>query len=86
MHHELKIHPAYFEAVLSGDKTFEIRHDADRGFQKGDTVTLREFDPKKSFMDDYRYTGRELKRVITYVTAYEQKPGWVVFSHNEDRP
>lgn len=40
MKHELKTLPVYFEAVLNGDKTFEIRDNSDRGFQKGDTVPL----------------------------------------------
>lgn len=38
MNHELKILPCYFDAVLSGRKTFEIRDNCDRGFQAGDTV------------------------------------------------
>jgi hypothetical protein len=42
--HELKIWPVYYQAVRSGSKTFEIREN-DRGFQKGDRVVLREFDP-----------------------------------------
>lgn len=85
MNHELKILPTYFEAVLSGAKTFEIRDDKDRGFQKGDTVTLREFDPNK-VMQHQRFTGRRLEREITYVTAFEQKPGYVVFAHREAKP
>ena len=40
MNHELKTLPSYFEAVLSGDKTFEIRDNSDRGFQRGDIVDL----------------------------------------------
>ena len=38
MQHNLKILRCYFEPVLSGDKTFEIRDNSDRGFQKGDVV------------------------------------------------
>lgn len=72
MNHDLKILPVYFSAVFSGDKNFEIRNNNDRGFNKGDLVTLSEF-------VDGRYTGQELKREITYVTNYEQKPGYVVF-------
>ena len=79
MHHNLKILPAYFEAVALGDKTFEIRDNTDRGFQKGDTVTLLEFDPKKHGTISGGETGAALVRRITYVTNYEQKPGFVVF-------
>lgn len=82
MEHRLKIEPAFFEAVISGRKTFEIRKD-DRGFQAGDTVTLCEYDSTYngySHSEDQKYTGRTTGAVIGYVTAYEQKPGYVVFS------
>lgn len=82
MHHELKILPPYFEAVIDGRKTFEIRKD-DRGFQAGDTVTLREYDPEyKGYYqhEEDKYTKRTHSATIGYVTAYEQQPGYVVFS------
>ncbi|MCP4986586.1 MAG: DUF3850 domain-containing protein [Colwellia sp.] len=78
MTHELKILPCYFEAVLSGDKTFEIRDNSDRGFQKGDLVTLREIEVKKT-NDMSVYTGRKLELIITYVTNVFQQPDYVVF-------
>lgn len=80
MIHELKIAPCYFEAVLSGDKTFEIRDNKDRGFNRGDKVKLREFDKTKHPVSSFCYSGREIDAVITYVTNYEQKDGFVVFS------
>lgn len=43
MNHELKIDPIYYQRVKDGSKTFEVR-DNDRGFQQGDTVTLKEYD------------------------------------------
>lgn len=42
--HHLKALPVYFDAVLRGDKPFEIRKN-DRGFQTGDMIVLEEFDP-----------------------------------------
>lgn len=44
MNHELKIWPQFYSRVADGSKTFEIREN-DRGFQPGDTVTLKEWDP-----------------------------------------
>ena len=73
MQHNLKILRCYFEPVLSGDKTFEIRDNSDRGFQKGDVVVLMEIDK------DLKPTGRSVTKRITYVTGYAQKPEWVVF-------
>jgi hypothetical protein len=46
MKHELKIWPQYYCRVADGSKTFEVRKN-DRGFQPGDTVFLREYDPDK---------------------------------------
>lgn len=73
MHHTLKILPAYYEAVKSGDKRFEIINNNDRGFQKGDTACLKELD------DISRLSGRAVDIQITYVTNYEQKDDFVVF-------
>lgn len=44
MIHELKIWPQYYCRVADGSKTFEVREN-DRGYQVGDTVILKEFDP-----------------------------------------
>jgi len=44
MIHELKIWPQYYARVKDGSKTFEIREN-DRGYQPGDEVILKEFDP-----------------------------------------
>lgn len=74
MKHELKVLPQYFKALWCGDKTFEIRKN-DRKFDERDEVVLQE--------NYYGYTGREIEGVITYLTDYEQKPGYVVFSFRE---
>lgn len=77
MHHELKILPVYFGAVQDGSKTFEIRYNRDRGFQKGDTLLLREFSPGVAAGS---YTGRTIEKRITYVSTYEQKPDYAVLA------
>lgn len=61
--HELKAWPVYFDAILSGAKTFELRRD-DRpgGFRVGDVLRLREWQPHAKI-----YTGRELERTAAYV-------------------
>ena len=67
----------YFDAIADGRKTFEIRKD-DRGFNPGDVLELREFAGE--------YTGRSLWRHVTYITDYEQKPGYVVMAILPTRP
>jgi ASC-1-like (ASCH) protein len=70
--HVLKIFPIYFEAVEDGSKTFEIRLN-DRNFQIGDVLCLREWGGEKD-----GYTGREARRVVTYITRFQQQDGYVV--------
>lgn len=57
--HDLKILPEFFGPVIEGRKTFEIRKN-DRGFQKGDTVRLLEWDGMK-------FTGDSATRRILYI-------------------
>lgn len=82
MKHELKVWPQYFKAIWCGDKTFEIRKN-DRNFEERDEVVLKEFGPGEWGGDDY--TGREVEGFITYITDFEQKSGYVVFSFRESR-
>lgn len=79
--HKLKTWPAFFRRVASGEKTFEIRKD-DRGFQKGDVLLLQEWDPKHLEIGGPAnpYTGEALRCEVTYVTGWEQKPGFVVMA------
>lgn len=46
--HQLKTWPEYFSAVLSGEKTFEVRKN-DRDFEKGDILELHYYDPDNVF-------------------------------------
>lgn len=84
MIHELKTDPEVFDAVASGEKTFEIRFD-DRGFKVGDTLHLRKT----------QHTGAEMKEgaPLIYLDAmgvevshilrgpiYGLQEGWVIMS------
>ncbi len=44
MRHELNIFPQFFCRIAEGTKTFEVV-DSEAGFQMGDTIVYREFDP-----------------------------------------
>lgn len=72
MIHELKILPEYFNAVVVGRKTFEIRKN-DRNFLVDDVLLLKEF-------QDGTFTGRETLQQVTYLTDYEQKNNYVVLA------
>lgn len=72
-HHELKIKTEYLDEILRGNKTFEIRLN-DRNYKVGDMVTLTET------LSSSTDTARTFTCKIGYLTDYEQKPGYVVFS------
>ena len=79
MKHFLKMKEEYFQAAWAGDKTFEIRNN-DRNFKERDEIVLQEIDRA-----DHEYTGREIHGRITYLTDFEQKKGFVVFSYSAQR-
>lgn len=75
--HNLKTIQPFFNDVLHGRKTFEVRK-YDRNFSVGDTLTLEEFDPFEG------YTGQAIVREITYMLDSPEycKPGYVVLGIN----
>jgi hypothetical protein len=76
MIHELKILPKYFEAVISGEKTFEIRKN-DRTFRKGDFLALNEYINTQN-----AYTGNSCLVYVDYVLDDLEftRAGFVVMS------
>lgn len=78
MIHELKTWPEYFQAIMDGKKTFEIRQN-DRNFQVGDTLRLSEWCPKRK-----DFTGFCIHRRVTYITDWDQKPGNVVMAISDN--
>lgn len=75
--HELKVQPPYFDALLDGSKTFEVRRN-DRGFQRGDVLLLREFDAIRQV-----FSGRAVSRPVSFVYSGDPRfggiePGYVV--------
>lgn len=81
--HALKTWPEFFEAVLYGGKSFEIRKN-DRDYKVGDLLILREWDPK-----DQKYTGRRVEATVTYITDGGSlgclTPGYICMGIKVDR-
>lgn len=73
--HTLKCWPGYFDDLLSGDKTFEVRNGMDRIYEVGDELLLKEWAPITE-----HYTGRELRMRVTYVMngAFVPADTWVL--------
>jgi hypothetical protein len=67
--HYLKTWPEFFEDLISGKKTFELRKD-DRSFAVGDVLQLREYDPSTK-----SYSGREATRWVTYILGHRTEAG-----------
>lgn len=75
--HDLKCLPNYYDAIERGEKPFEVRRD-DRGFQKGDVLELRRYDPKTDY---YRSGLPTIRRRVTYILTGGQlgvEPGFVI--------
>ena|ERR1700733_1682712 len=64
--HELRSWPEFFKPIKEGTRTHELRRN-DREFAVGDTLVLREFDPKTQI-----YTGEQCRVAITSITSFSQ--------------
>jgi ribosomal protein S17 len=71
---EKKVWPEYFQKILDGIKTYELRL-ADFKCNVGDILILKEWDPQTQ-----KYTGREFEKEVTYVL----KTNDLVFWSRED--
>ena len=69
---EKKIWPKFFQKILDGDKTSELRL-ADFECNPGDTLVLREWDPETK-----EYTGRVLEKQVTYVLKTKDVKFWPI--------
>ena len=78
--HVIKIQEDFADAVLSGEKTFEVREN-DRGYQKGDIVQFKVVERGGLTLEKYghKLTGKRYR--ITYVlNGWGIKDGYVAFS------
>ncbi|WEA53357.1 DUF3850 domain-containing protein [Weissella paramesenteroides] len=83
--HELKLDDVYFNDVRDGKKTFEIRKN-DRDFEEGDLLALSRYKDGSycywnffsKFHNSDIHNADTLLMLVTYVTDYEQKDGYVV--------
>ena len=84
--HNLKIQEDFADAIVSGDKTFEIRKN-DRGYQKGDYIKFDKVIERGSSFDCFdilTHPIRDKLYVITYVmSGWGLKDDFVVFGIKE---
>ena len=65
-----KVWPEYFQKILGGKKTYELRL-ADWECNEGDILVLQEWDPETK-----EYTGREIEKEVTYVGKTKNMNFW----------
>lgn len=74
--HNIKLIEGFADAVLFGDKTFEVREN-DRGYQKDDLVQFNVID-KYQFTVEHPLT-KETYRITYVLSGWGIKEGFVVF-------
>lgn len=62
--HKVKSWVGLFEPIYNGQKTHDLRDMVDRNYKVGDILLLQEYDQFAG-----KYTGREAKVKITYITS-----------------
>lgn len=62
---EKKILREYFQAVLDGRKTYELRLN-DFDIQEGDALVLKEWSKEEG-----KYTGREIEKIVGFVGQWK---------------
>ena len=81
MTHTIKLREDYIEAVISGDKNFEVREN-DRGYQKGDFIKFIPISRQGVAYVDYDLEKKTFE--ITYVhSGLGLKENYVVFGIKE---
>lgn len=89
MTHHIKIHEEYADAILRGDKTFEIRYN-DRNYQKDDLIvfhTITDFaeSPRKCryFSLDNHPLNKMIFKITYVLSGWGLKEGWVALAIKE---
>ena len=75
MTHTIKLNIHFCDAVLSGEKNFEIRRN-DRGYQKGDYV---KFIPVENIRELRHPVEQNVYRITYVINGYGLENGFVVF-------
>lgn len=78
-HHDLKQYTKHFQQIVDGLMKSIVRYD-DRNYQIGDTVTLREGAPDSEEEGYFKYTGKEVSAIITFIDDFGCQPGYVSLS------
>lgn len=73
--HRLKCWSHWFDEIVSGRKTFDVRSTSDRCFQAGDTLELFRWDPDQPPSVDSRYRTADSGLFVNVIAVYHDLPG-----------
>jgi len=76
MTHHIKLNHHYADAVLSGQKNFEIRYN-DRGYQRGDKIVFTVINDDTTVMNHPLH--REVFLITYLIHGFGLEKGWCVF-------
>lgn len=72
--HELKLNQKYFDAVLNGLKTFEVRRN-DRDFRVGDTLYLNKTEDNGEYvLTNVGLRVNPIKAIVIYILTHNDFP------------
>ena len=77
MTHNLKIRDQFADAVLNGEKTFEVRYN-DRGYQKGDQIVFTVIDDIGITMHHHPLNDK-VYEIMYVLSGWGIKEDYVVF-------
>ena len=80
--YNLKIFNDFADAIVSGDKTFEIREN-DRGYQKGDYIKFQAID--KTGLKNQHAINCKLYTITFVMNGWGIKNGYVVLGIKENK-
>ena len=81
MRHELEIEEVFADAIMGGDKNFEIRNN-DRGFQKGDIIKFIPLDCLHIELPAHPI-NKKLYQITYVLSGWGLKEGFCVFGFKE---
>ena len=80
MEHHIKIQQEFADAIMSGEKTFEIRIN-DRGYQKGDLIRFQVVDG--CFLTTFHLLNDKVYEITYVLSGWGLREGYVVFAIKE---
>lgn len=80
--HEIKLNIEFCDAVLNGEKKFEVRYN-DRGYNTGDLIKFIPYDDNHIFSPCTHEISKRLYQITYILNGWGLKNGYVAFAIEE---